>query len=130
MIEKLQFNEIKEEVKKRAIGQYTKERIEQTTVQTNLQTVQVWQMETKEARMILESNQHVPFMGLSRIGYLTDQVKKGLILAPADLVEYADFLRSSRMITKFFEKNQYQTPTLHVYSNHLPDLLPVEEMIY
>ncbi|MDT2847364.1 endonuclease MutS2 [Enterococcus thailandicus] len=130
MIEKLQFNEIKEEVKKRAIGQYTKERIEQTTVQTNLQTVQVWQIETKEARMILESNQHVPFMGLSRIGYLTDQVKKGLILAPADLVEYADFLRSSRMITKFFEKNQYQTPTLHVYSNHLPDLLPVEEMIY
>ncbi|MDA3974707.1 endonuclease MutS2 [Enterococcus thailandicus] len=130
MIEKLQFNEIKEEVKKRAIGQYTKERIEQTTVQTNLQTVQVWQRETKEARMILESNQHVPFMGLSRIGYLTDQVKKGLILAPADLIEYADFLRSSRMITKFFEKNQYQTPTLHAYTNHLPDLLPVEEMIY
>ncbi len=33
------------------------------------------------------------------------------------------------MITKFFDKNQYQTPLLFAYSKHLPDLINVEELI-
>lgn len=103
-LNKLQFEEIKNEVKKRAIGNHSKERIDEMTIQTTLQTVRTRQTETKEARLILESNQHVPFMGLTRIDALTVQVKKGLVLTPSELIEYADFLRSSRLITKFFEK--------------------------
>lgn len=129
-INKLQFEEIKNEVKKRAIGNYSKERIDEMTIKTNLQTVRTRQAETKEARLILESNQHVPFMGLTRIDSLTAQVKKGLILSPSELIEYADFLRSSRLITKFFEKNRYQTPLLYAYSKNLPDLVEIEELIY
>lgn len=104
-IDKLQFNQIKEEVKKRAIGQYSKKRIEEMTPQTNLQTVKNRQEETKEARQILESQQHVPFMGLTRIDALTSQVKKGFLLTPTELIEYADFLRSSLMIRRFLKKS-------------------------
>ncbi|EOH92932.1 endonuclease MutS2 [Enterococcus villorum] len=129
-IDQLQFEQIKKEVQKRAIGQYSKMRIEEMTIQTNLQTVRTRQEETKEARLILDSHQHVPFMGLTRIDTLTAQVKKGLILTPAELIEYADFLRSSRMIRRFFEKNQYQTPLLHAYSKNMLDLLTIEELIY
>ncbi|TVT11990.1 endonuclease MutS2 [Enterococcus durans] len=129
-LNKLQFEEIKNEVKKRAIGNHSKERIDEMTIQTNLQTVRTRQTETKEARLILESNQHVPFMGLTRIDALTAQVKKGLILTPSELIEYADFLRSSRLITKFFEKNCYQTPLLYAYSKNMPNLVEIEELIY
>lgn len=129
MISQLQFDRIKKEIQARAIGNYSKKRISDMTVSTNLQTVLDRQEETREARLILESSQHVPFMGLPRIDALTEQVKKGLILQPTDLIEYADFLRSSRMITKFFDKNQYQTPLLFAYSKHLPDLINVEELI-
>ncbi|OTN86912.1 DNA mismatch repair protein MutS2 [Enterococcus faecium] len=129
MISQLQFDQIKKEIQARAIGNYSKKRISDMTVSTNLQTVLDRQEETREARLILESSQHVPFMGLPRIDALTEQVKKGLILQPTDLIEYADFLRSSRMITKFFDKNQYQTPLLFAYSKHLPDLINVEELI-
>src|SRR5690606_23040621 len=110
---KLQFNDIQKEVQARAIGNYSKIRIGELLPQTSLATVKVWQQETQEARLILDSNQHVPFMGLSRIDALRAQVQKGLVLSPNDLIEYADFLRSSRMIDKFFEKNQYQTPLLY-----------------
>lgn len=127
---KLQFDKIQKEVIARAIGNYSKTRIGQLSPQTNLATVEVWQQETKEARLIIESNQHVPFMGLTRIDSLMTQVKKGMVLTPADLIEYADFLRSSRMIDKFFEKNQYQTPLLYRYSKGLPSLLAIEEEIY
>lgn len=129
MISQLQFDQIKKEVQARAIGNYSKKRISKMTASSNLQTVLDRQEETREARLILESSQHVPFMGLPRIDTLTEQVKKGLVLSPADLIEYADFLRSSRMITKFFDKNQYQAPLLFAYSKHLPDLINVEELI-
>lgn len=129
-IENLQFEQIKDEVRARAIGDYSKTRIKELQPQTNLNTVQVWQQETQEARLILESNQHVPFMGLTRIHALTVQVQKGLLLTAGELVEYADFIRSSRLIMKFFEKNQYQTPLLYQYTKELPQLLTIEEEIY
>ncbi|MBT2732292.1 endonuclease MutS2 [Carnobacterium sp. ISL-102] len=129
-LNKLQFNNVQEEVQAKAIGNYSKIRIGELSPQTNLATVKVWQQETQEARLILDSNQHVPFMGLSRIDSLMAQVQKGMILAPDDLIEYADFLRSSRMIDEFFGKNQYQTPILYQYSKSLPSLLEIEEEIY
>lgn len=128
--EKLQFGRVKAEVQTQALGNYSKARIAQMQPQTNLATVQTWQQETQEARWILDNGQHVPFMGLMRIDELSAQVKKGLILTPAELVEYADFIRSSRMIATFFEKNQQQTPLLWQYSQNLPNLREIEETIY
>ena len=108
-IQKLQFTTILKEVQTRAIGEYSKERLAKMVPATRLETVQSRLTETTEARLIIDSGQHVPFMGLSQITRLLQQVKKGLILTPNELIEVADFLRSSQRIQKFFEKNQYQT---------------------
>lgn len=126
---KLQYNQVIEKIQEKAIGEHSKAIIGEWLPQSHLATVEKRQIETKEARLILDSNQHVPFMGLSRIVVLMDQVRKGLILTPGDLVECGDFLRSSRLIMKFFEKNQYQTPTLYAYSRYLPDLMEIETAI-
>lgn len=129
-IQKLQFTTILKEVQTRAIGEYSKERLAKMVPATRLETVQSRLTETTEARLIIDSGQHVPFMGLSQITRLLQQVKKGLILTPNELIEVADFLRSSQRIQKFFEKNQYQTPRLFSYSQHLADFRETEEQIY
>lgn len=129
-LEKLEFNRIKNEVKTRAIGDYTKQQIENLEPQNRLATVKAWQQETQEARLLLDSGQHVPFMGLVRIKHLLNQTEKGLILTAAEILEVADFLRSSRMLIKFFEKNQYQTPLLYRYSQNLDSFLSLEDAIY
>lgn len=129
-LEKLEFNRIIKEIQARAIGEYTKEQIADLRPHSDLATVEKRQAETREARLIIESSQHVPFMGLSRIATLMKQVNQGMLLTPPELMEAADFLRSSRMITKFFEKNQYQTPLLYKYSRGLPDLQEIEDGIY
>lgn len=126
----LQFDKIQKEVQKRAIGDLTKEKIAHLTPQSNLATVTVWQKETQEARLMIDSGQHVPFMGLVRINQLNQQIKKGLILNPAELTEVADFLRSSQLMVKFFAKNRYQAPTLASYSQNLPDFSTMTETIY
>lgn len=76
-INHLQFDRIIKEIQTRAIGEYSKERIATITPQSNLATVKMWQKETEEARLIIDSSQHVPFMGLSQINHLIGQVKGG-----------------------------------------------------
>ncbi|PRY84277.1 endonuclease MutS2 [Alkalibacterium olivapovliticus] len=127
---KLQFDQIIQDVTSYAIGNYTKEVISQTLPDSNLSAVETKLQETSEARLIIDSGQHVPFMGLSQIKRLMQHVIKGMLLTPEELIEIADFLRSTRMIQKFFEKNQFQTPLLYHYSKGLESFLNIEEMIY
>lgn len=128
--ELLQFPAIINEVKKRAIGEYTKEKISNFRFSSDLSQVSQWQEETKEARLILESQQHVPFMGLKEIKKYQEYVEKGLSLQPSELIDVADFLRSSRTIKQFFAKNQFQTPILAEYTQLLSDFSELEETIY
>ncbi|MHA3066782.1 endonuclease MutS2 [Lacticaseibacillus saniviri] len=127
---KLEFDQIKNSVKEKAIGQHSRDRIEAMQPQHHLATVQTWQQETKEARRILDSNQHVPFLGLDNVDHLMAQVKKGMILTPAELVNFADFLRSSRLLHQFFSKNQEMAPLLANYADALPDFATIEDAIY
>jgi DNA mismatch repair protein MutS2 len=129
-MEKLQFENIIKEVQLRAIGEHSKQKIERMQPHTNLAVVEARQQETKEARLIIDSGQHVPFMGLKQIDRLFNEVKKGHILIARELIEVADFLRSNRLIQKFFEKNQYQTPLLYRYSKNLASFLEIETAIY
>lgn len=126
----LQFDQIRQEVKTYAIGDYTKTVIDNTTPDTTLQTVETKLQETTEARLIIDSGQHVPFMGLTQIKRLMDHVTKGMLLTPEELTEVADFLRSNRMIQIFFEKNQFQTPLLYSYSKGLTSFKRIEDTIY
>ena len=126
----IQFDQVKEELKKCAFSSLAKKAIEKRQPSSSEATVQRWLDETEEAVLILASGQHVPFMGLTRIEQLTDQVNKGLVLEAGELVEYADFLRSFRLIAKLFEKNQYQTPILYSYTNDLADFSDIADVIY
>lgn len=113
-----------------AIGEYSKEQIRRTQLDSNLMEVETKQQETTEARIIVDSGQYVPFMSLPYIRSFMSQVEKGYLLQPYELIEVADFLRSNRMIKQFFEKNCHQTSLLFRYSKNLTDFLEVEKSIY
>lgn len=130
VLKSLQFDVIKEEVIHRAIGDYTKEQISNFNPQSNLEVVKTLQQETAEARFVIESGQHIPFMGLTHISHLIDEIKKGLLLTPNELLEVADFLRSNRLIFNFFEKLNYQTPLLYNYSQRLGNFSEIETLFY
>ena len=130
IITKLQFDQIIAEVQKRALGEYSRKKIGHLKVSSHLTTVKDRQQETQEARLIIDSGQHVPFMGLTQIQRLLQEIQKGQLLMPRELIEVADFLRSHRLIRNFFEKNQYQTPLLYAYSKNLVDFLEIERAIY
>lgn len=129
-IKKLDFDKVKNEVISRTVGDYSKQRLAAMSFSSHVSTVENRLAETSEARSIIDSQQHVPFMGLTQIKRLLDDVSKGLNLIPRELVEIADFLRSNRMIQKFFKKNEFQTPILYRYSKNLPNFEMIETEIY
>lgn len=126
----IQFDEIKEAVRMRMLSQRAKEIWLNRKPASQLAVVETWQQETKEAKLLLASGQHMPFMGLREIDRILQQVEKGFVLEPSELTETADFLRSFRLIRRFMEKNQFQAPLLARYTTDLPDLEEIETAIY
>lgn len=128
--DKTQFNMIKEKLMTYAISYYGKEQIKRLQPSSRLDVVKKRLQETAEAKALLLANLHVPFMGLNNIEHLTNQVEKGFILEPNELVSYADFLRSSRLIQSFMQKNQFIAPLLARYSESLLLFSDIEDEIY
>ena len=127
---KTQFNQIKEKLMTYAISSYGKELIKRLQPNSHLEVVKKRLQETSEAKALLMANLHVPFMGLNNIEHLTNQVEKGFILEPTELLSYADFLRSSRLIQAFMQKNEFIAPLLAKYSDSLQLFSMIEDEIY
>ncbi|MGX7243695.1 endonuclease MutS2 [Enterococcus quebecensis] len=127
---KTQFNKIKEKLMSHAMSHYGKERIKALQPSSHLDVVKKRLQETAEAKALLMANLHVPFMGLNNIEHLTKQVEKGFVLEPNELVSYADFLRSNRLIQSFMQKNAFIAPLLARYSETLQLFSTIEEEIY
>ena len=124
------FYKILDQVSQQAQSQYAKKQILKGDLSPYLEVAQTKQAETAEAKALLDGQLSVPFMGLQHIEGLTQKVEKGLILEAGELIEYADFLRSSRLIRQFFQKNAFIAPILAGYTEILGDFSQVEQEIY
>lgn len=124
-----EFTKIRTLISQTAISDKGKETILKRDPATQIHTVRNWLEETQEAMTILASGQHIPLMGLTQIGHLTQKVSKGQILEPSELTEYSDFLRSFQLIQKLLQKNSYQVPNLFAYSQQLGDFTEITREI-
>lgn len=123
------FTEVLATVRQFIISDFAKEDFDRRKQAQDLTTAKRHLTETNEAVQLLASNQHVPFMGMTNIARLTAKIQRGLILEAAELTEYADFLRSFRLIRKLFVTNQYQLPLLFRYTAGLGDFSTITNEI-
>ncbi|MFF2879512.1 endonuclease MutS2 [Gottfriedia sp. NPDC057991] len=127
--EKLQYNELKEIVKSYCISGLGKKLINQLEPSTNIKVVKNRLNETTEAQAILDAEGHVPFLGVSNIENIIQNLEKGLILDPSDLISISDFLRGCRRIKKFMQDNVFFAPILASYANSMSEFISIEDEI-
>ncbi|MFD4708039.1 endonuclease MutS2 [Gottfriedia sp. NPDC058432] len=127
--EKLQYNELKEIVKSYCISGLGKKLINQLEPSTNIKVVKNRLNETTEARAILDAEGHVPFLGVSNIENIIQNLEKGMILDPSDLISISDFLRGCRRIKKFMQDNVFFAPILSSYANSMSEFISIEDEI-
>ncbi|WP_054745406.1 MutS-related protein [Amylolactobacillus amylophilus] len=105
MLNKIQFDQIREQVAHYVLGNHTKERLDATLPSSNLATVSNWQQETKEARFILDSGQHVPSWGLRGSMRFSKKIAKGLILTPNELSTFSAHVAQIATILRHTGRN-------------------------
>ncbi|XRG78011.1 endonuclease MutS2 [Rossellomorea sp. GAMAL-10_SWC] len=127
--EKLQYNELKEIVKTYCVSGLGKKLINQLEPSSNIKVVKNRLNETTEARAILDVEGHVPFLGVSNIENLIQDLEKGMILDPSDLISVSDFLRGCRRIKKFMQDNLFFAPILASYANSMSEFITIEDEI-
>ena len=128
-IEKLQLNEVKEQVKMHCVSYLGRNLIDNLMPSGDINIVSRRLNENKEARNVVENSTHIPLEGLFNIMPVIDKVEKGMILEPIELVDIQDFLRGCRKIKKFMEEKEFYSPKLSSYSVNITELKNIEEEI-
>lgn len=129
-IEKIQFNQVKEQIERHCVSTLGKKRFKKLQLNAKPVVVTTRYNETEEARALLDAKLTMPFMGLSSIDVFMDQLEKGLLLEASSLIDVADFLRSGRMIRRFMEKHESLAPTLTMYARSITEFTEIEDEIY
>ncbi|KMK74349.1 endonuclease MutS2 [Alkalihalobacillus pseudalcaliphilus] len=127
--EKLQYNELKQIVKSYCVSGLGKNLIDKLEPSRQIRVVKNRLNETTEARSIIDADGHVPFLGISNIEHTIQQLEKGVILDPSNLLSMSDFLRGCRKIKKFMTEREFFAPVLSSYAISMTELQPLEEEI-
>ncbi|MEG0260450.1 MAG: endonuclease MutS2, partial [Lysinibacillus sp.] len=127
--EKLQYNELKQIIQSYCVSGLGKQMLDKLRPSQNLKVVKNRLNETTEARAILDAEGHVPFVGISNIENSIQNLEKGIILDPSNLVNTSDFLRGCRKMKRFMLDKEFFAPVLASYANSMTELKTVEEEI-
>ncbi|MFJ7738856.1 endonuclease MutS2 [Lysinibacillus sp. NPDC097287] len=127
--EKLQYDELKQIVQSYCVSGLGKRLLDKLEPSSNLKVVKNRLNETTEARAILDAEGHVPFVGISNIENIIQNLEKGIILDPNSLVSTSDFLRGCRKLKKFMLDKIFFAPVLASYANSMSEFKTIEEEI-
>lgn len=128
-IEKLQLNEVKEQVKTHCVSYLGRNLIDNLSPSGDIKVVSRRLNENQEARRVVENSTHIPLEGLFNIIPVIDKVEKGMILEASELIDVQDFLRGCRKIKKFMEEKEFYSPKLSSYSSNITEFKNIEDEI-
>lgn len=129
IFEKLNYYDIKEELKNHALSELGKDKIEKLEPLTSRKGIENSLEKTTEAVEILSQGRGVPMYGLSAVNAYIDKADKGVILKPSELVKIADFQRGCLSMKKFIQDFKYMAPVLSSFSVNLNECGSLEDEI-
>lgn len=127
--EKLQYNELKEMIKAYCVSSLGKDLIDKLEPTSNLKLVDKRLNETSEGRKILDMASYIPLEGIFNIKSIIDNIDKGMVADPGQLITICDFLRGSRKIKEFMKDKSFYAKTLSSYADSIYEYRGVEEEI-
>lgn len=125
----LEFYKITEELKKFALSDIAKERIEKLEPKVQEGIIRLSLKETTEARNIVDISSSVPLNSLKDMGRIVSKLEKDGVLTPEELEAVADLLRDTSKIKRFMKDKEYAAPTISSYAYAIFDLGDIREEI-
>lgn len=129
-IDEIEFSRIRKLVAHYAVSPEAKDALLTQSLATKLVKVNALLDETTEMLWILDHGLHIPFINPDAFTPILNKVKKGFILNPAELEQVADFIRVTRLLVRFFDKQRNNAPIIASYCDTLTILDKLENDIY
>ena len=129
-IDEIEFSRIRKLVAHYAVSPEAKDALLTQSLATKLVKVNALLNETTEILWILDHGLHIPFINSDAFTPILNKVKKGFILNPAELEQVADFIRVTRLLVRFFDKQRNNAPIIASYCDTLTILDKLENDIY
>ncbi|PJI09393.1 MULTISPECIES: endonuclease MutS2 [Clostridium] len=127
--EALEFYKITSELKKFALSDIAKARIEKLEPKVQEEMIRLELKETTEARSIVDISSSVPINSLKDMGRIVSKVEKDVVLLPEELKAIADLLKDTSKIKRFFKDKEYVAPTISRYAYSIFELDGIREKI-
>ncbi|RDX02111.1 endonuclease MutS2 [Listeria kieliensis] len=127
--DKLEYPQLTRELAENCVSDAAKEKARGLTPYKNKRTIEAKLEETSEARKILDSGQNLPLFGVSKMKQTLTKLEKSFEMTPVELMEIADFLRSTRRIKQFLEKNRGIAPMLAEFAQSIQSFIEIEDAI-
>ncbi|WP_049150036.1 endonuclease MutS2 [Lactobacillus gasseri] len=128
--DEIDFSRVRKLVAHYAVSPEAKDRVLVQPLATKLVKANALLDETAEMLWILNHSLHIPFINSDAFTPTLNKVKKGIILNPAELEQVADFIRVTRLLVRFFDKQGGNTPIIASYCDTLTILDTLENEIY
>lgn len=116
ILNKLNYYEIKENIKQHTLSDLGKKQIDKLFPSTDYKIVQQRLNKTEEAVNILNQGSNIPMYGLASVDDILEKCDRGIVLKPEELLQIADFLRGCKAVKKFMSNYEYIAPVLCSYA--------------
>ena len=118
----LEYGKIKEQLKQYAMSDRAKTIIDRLEPSIDSSVIEGWLNETTEARRVIDIKSGVPISALAGVDKLLEKIRKGMILAPEELVAIMSLLECVRRMKRFMSGMQLPAPAISAYAASMYEL--------
>ncbi|GFZ30525.1 endonuclease MutS2 [Clostridium zeae] len=123
----LEFNKVKEEIKKYALTGASKDTIDELTPYENIHEVKEHLQETKEALTLLQKKGAPPFEGLYDVREAVTRAGKGGTLNPGQLLRIGNMVRCARRFIDFIKRKD-EEESYNILEDICAGLTPIRKL--
>jgi DNA mismatch repair protein MutS2 len=128
-IEKLQFNQVKEDVATYTISELGKDACIALSPSLNKKQIEAWLKEVTEAKEILDYSDSVPIHGMKGMPSILQGLGKGIAFRPDQFTLLNDLLSCIDRLKRFMKDKSFLAPMISSYVYSLEDLGELTEEI-
>lgn len=118
----LEFNKIKDYLKKYAMSDKTKDAIDEIVPSNDISKIKIWMNETTEARHILNINSSIPIPNIDNVVLIKNKLNKGIVFRIDEFICIKCFLEHVHRIKKFMAAYSHNAPIISAFSYSMSEL--------
>ncbi|WP_054693182.1 endonuclease MutS2 [Syntrophomonas palmitatica] len=125
----LEFGAVIDEIKKYAMSEQARLKLEQLKPVIDMDVINAWMRETTQACAMLDINSSIPLSSMEGMDEIMIKAEKSMVLTPQELTSCQNFLDSVKRLRSYMSKTENSLPELASYAWSMFELSELRDEI-